>query len=138
MDASRLTSFALFADVDEADLQTLADAVSERLVSAGEPIVRDGDFGYSVFLIESGTVEVTKKGEHVATLGAGDVFGEIAVHHSGRRTADVTAATDARLLVVLNRDMWRVERRLPEIGRTLRETAKERALEQKVVGLTDQ
>lgn len=133
MDVSRLQAFELFADVDEHDLLTLADAVSERAVAAGETIVREGDFGYTVFLIESGSLAVTKNGTPVATLGPGDVFGEIAVEQSGRRTADVTATTESRLLVVLNRDLWRVERRLPEIGRVLRETARRRSLEQQVI-----
>ena len=32
-----------------------------------------------MFAIESGTVEVRANGKHLATLGAGDVFGEVAV-----------------------------------------------------------
>jgi CRP-like cAMP-binding protein len=134
METSRLRAFALFSGVADDDIAALADAASERIVSAGETIVRDGDFGYTVFLIEQGDVDVIKSGEHLTTLHAGDVFGEIAVERSGRRTADVVAATDAQLIVVLNRDLWRVERRLPDIEASLRATAEERALGQQVVG----
>ncbi len=42
---------------------------------------------------------MTREGEEVARLGAGDFFGEIGVLKSERRTATVTADTPMRLLV---------------------------------------
>lgn len=134
MDTDRITALPLFADVPAEDLTALAEAATERLATAGDLLVQEGDFGYTVFLIEQGTAEVVKNGTVVVTLGPGDVFGEIAVHQSGRRTADVRATSDMRLITVLNRDLWKVERRLPEIGTRLRATAKARALQNKVVG----
>jgi len=44
----------------------------------------------------------------------------------GRRTATVVAATDMRLITVLNRDLWRLERESPEIATALRATIAER------------
>lgn len=137
MDPARITALPLFADVDGADVRALAEAASEQQVPAGDYVVRDGDFGYTVFLIEEGTAEVVKDGRLLVVLGPGDVFGEIAVERSGRRTADVRAATDLRLVAVLNRDLWRVERRLPAIRDRLRATAHERALSQQVLGPDD-
>lgn len=133
MDVSRLRAFALFSDVADEDLAALAEAAKERMVSEGEYLVHDGDFGYTVFFIEEGAAEVVKDGQVMAELGPGDVFGEIAVEQSGRRTADVRATAESRLIVILNRDLWRVERRLPEIAEQMRSTARARALSQKVV-----
>jgi voltage-gated potassium channel len=134
MEPARLRAFDLFADVADDDLAAISEAAKERIISEGEYVVHDGDFGYTVFFIEEGAVEVLKNGEVVAALGPGDVFGEVAVEHSGRRTADVRATAESRLIVVLNRDLWRIERRLPEIAEQMRATAKQRALRQKVVG----
>jgi CRP-like cAMP-binding protein len=78
-----------------------------------------------MYAIISGTAEVTQGGTVVRTLGPGDIFGEIAVMASGRRTATVSATTNMELTAVLNRDLWRVERRSPEIGQSLRRTIAE-------------
>lgn len=137
MDVERLSALPLFADVAEADLQALAQAARERIVSEGEMIVREGDFGYTVFLIEEGAVEVIKDGEVVVSLGPGDIFGEVAVEQSGRRTADVRATAESRLIVILNRDLWRVEKRLPQIRETIKRTAHERALDDRIIGRSE-
>lgn len=137
MDVSRLTAFPIFADVDPADLQRLAEAATERMASSGEAIVHEGDFGYTVMLIEEGTADVLKGEAVVASLGPGDVFGEIAVEQAGRRSASVVATSDLRLIVILNRDLWRVERLLPDIATRMRETAQARSLRAQVVGDTE-
>jgi CRP-like cAMP-binding protein len=41
--------------------------------------VEEGRTGYSLYAIESGTADVVINGETVATIGAGDVVGEMAV-----------------------------------------------------------
>jgi cAMP-binding proteins - catabolite gene activator and regulatory subunit of cAMP-dependent protein kinases len=61
-----------------------------------------------------------------ATLGPGDVFGEFAVVASGRRTATVTATSPMRLIVLLKRDVWALERRDPAVAQRLRELVAER------------
>ena len=49
--------------------------------------MQEGDFGYGMFAITSGTADVIIDGAVVRTLGPGDIFGEIAVLSGGRRTA---------------------------------------------------
>src|SRR5262249_21616727 len=46
------------------------------------------------FLIDSGEAEVSSKGVHLATLGPGEPFGEIALIDGGPRSATITATTD--------------------------------------------
>ena len=65
----------------------------------------EGEFGHALFAIESGTAEVSADGETRATLGPGDVFGEIAVMASGRRTASVVATSPMRLVAFFKRDV---------------------------------
>jgi CRP-like cAMP-binding protein len=122
MDAATLSSISLFADLDEERRARLAEVCSEMEVDAGTMLVQEGDFGYSMFAILSGTALVTREGATLRELGPGDVFGEIAVLSSGRRTATVTSTSAMRLVVAMNRDVWRLERESPAVGAALRDT----------------
>jgi CRP-like cAMP-binding protein len=93
----------------------------ETDVAAGDTVLREGDFGYSMLAITSGTAEVLQDGDVLATLGPGDIFGEIAVLSSGRRVASVVATSPMELVTILNRDLWRLEREVPEVASALRE-----------------
>ena len=126
MDAARLNAITLFAGLTPDQRASVAGACDELSVEAGSTLVREGDFGYGMFAITSGTADVVIEGAVVRTLGPGDMFGEIAVLSGGRRTATVIAATDMTLITVLNRDMWRLERESPEIATALRATIAER------------
>ncbi len=84
--------------------------------------MQEGDFGYAMFAIVAGTATVSIDGEDIRTLGPGDVFGEVAVLSGGRRSATVVANTPMRLITVMNRDVWRLERENPKIGSELRAT----------------
>jgi len=76
--------------------------------------------------IEEGSADVLCGTERVAGLLAGDVFGEIALLSSGRRTASVVAVTPMRLITLFKRDLWQIEEQYPVLAEELRATVKER------------
>jgi CRP-like cAMP-binding protein len=126
MEPGRLAVARVFAGLSAADLQALAAVTTEREVAPGELVVAQGDFGHALFVIESGEAEVTVDGVPVATLGCGDVFGEIALLASGRRTASVTAISPLRLLAIFKRDVWRLETAAPRAAERVRSLISER------------
>lgn len=81
------------------DINTFASLGDRFSVPAGRQLARTGEYGREAFFIVSGRVEVRREGEVVATLGAGDVAGELAVTGAVRRNADLVAATAVELIV---------------------------------------
>ncbi len=75
-------------------IEHLASRLRRRSYPAGSVIVHEGDTGDSVFVVISGSADVLAEGRPVATIGAGDVFGEVAVLHDVPRTATVIAETE--------------------------------------------
>ena len=77
--------------------------------SDGEYIFKQGDHGEEMFIINRGNVNIaikTDEGEKVvATLGAGDFFGEMAVIDKGPRSASAKASGET-VCIALNEEMF--------------------------------
>ena len=126
MDPARLDAIPTFAALDEGGRGQLASVMQEVSVEAGATLATERDFAYEMFAIEDGEADVRNDGDLLRSLGAGDVFGEIALLASGRRTATVVATTPMRLLTLFTRDLQRIERRSPEVAEALRAVMHER------------
>ena len=98
-----LRRLALFRPLPPATLDQLASALIAVTATDGDEIIRQGDGGDRFYVIAKGEVDVTSDGLHVATLGEGDYFGEIALLRDVPRTATVTARGDVELFA-LERD----------------------------------
>jgi CRP-like cAMP-binding protein len=126
MDATGIRDITIFAAFDEAQRTCIAGACQELEVEEGATLTEQGEFGYAMFAVTSGTADVFKDGNLVRTLGAGDVFGEIAVFFGGQRTATVVATSPMRLVMLFNGELARLDREVPEVGKALRATVAER------------
>lgn len=84
----------LFAELEERDLEQLARQLHERRFAEGTEVTSEGAGGAGFFVIAEGNADVAVGGEHRASLGPGDFFGEIALIDTGMRSASITAATD--------------------------------------------
>ena len=122
VDAVELRAVALFGSLDDQELESLASCAElVEIPSEGVDLTRQGDFGHAVFAVVGGTADVTVDGSPVRHLGRGDVFGEIAVLSSGRRTATVTSTSPMRLVSVFKRDLWRFADANPGFDDALRQ-----------------
>jgi MFS family permease len=98
-----LRRLALFRPLPPATLDQLASALIAVTATDGDEIIRQGDSGDRFYVIARGEVDVSSDGQHVATQGEGDYFGEIALLRDVPRTATVTAKGDVELFA-LERD----------------------------------
>ena len=95
----------LFAELSDADLEALATSTRVETFKPGQVILREGRVGAAFYVLLSGKVEVIKgiaapEPSVIATLGAGDFFGEIAVMEHVSRTASVRAVAETTCLVI--------------------------------------
>jgi CRP/FNR family transcriptional regulator, cyclic AMP receptor protein len=127
MNEKRLAELPLFEGLDEESLRTIAKVAQEVSVQEGAELVREGDYSYNLTVIDEGQAEVVHDGEVVATLGPGDVFGEIGVLSKGMRNATVRATTKMRLLTLTGWDLRRLRNRIPELEQRVSQLAAERS-----------
>ncbi|MGH7764949.1 MAG: Crp/Fnr family transcriptional regulator [Candidatus Dormibacteraceae bacterium] len=101
-----LSRTALFAGLTPAELEPLLPAFRSRRFATGAYVFREGDPGDRLHLIVSGEVKISRTteagGEVVfAVLGAGEVFGELAVlQENAMRSADAQALAETECFVL--------------------------------------
>jgi CRP-like cAMP-binding protein len=105
-------------------LRQLQVHASEQSVERGQTIFAKGDVGTCLFAILEGQVKVisfSMQGKNAVLnfLGPGDIFGEIALLDGGLRTADVTAVTRCKLIVIDRRDFLPLLHSKPDIAQKL-------------------
>ena len=83
-----------------AELRTIAAAADLVSVDAGRVLCRTDRRALEVFVVVDGMVDVVIGGTTVATLRRGQIVGELGVIDGAPRSADVVAATDARVLTI--------------------------------------
>ncbi|HEX5468517.1 MAG TPA: cyclic nucleotide-binding domain-containing protein [Gaiellaceae bacterium] len=95
-----LRRFNLFADLDRAQLEAIADPDRERSFAGGERILRRGMSGSGFYVILEGEATVKLGDEELNRLRPGDFFGEISTLLEEKLTADVTAESPMRVLEI--------------------------------------
>jgi CRP-like cAMP-binding protein len=124
VDRSRVAALSAFWGLPDEELEAVARIASEREFAEGDTLMSEGDFGYSLFVVDEGSADVLAHGDKVAEVGPGDIVGEVAVLE-GRRTASVVATSTVRAIALFKRDVWTLERDAPEAARRLRAAMQE-------------
>ena len=95
-----LRSTALLSLLPAPALELLARHAQRRTLSAGTTVIAEGDVGDSFYVVESGTMTVSREGDTLRTMGPGSGFGEIALLLDRPRTATVVAQEQVTVLEV--------------------------------------
>jgi len=89
------------------DLYNFLQSYECRIFNPDEMIIRAGDVGDMAYIILDGEVEVLHPDDHsvIATLGQGDIIGELSIFMDDVRTANVVATSNVRTMT-LHRDVF--------------------------------
>jgi CRP/FNR family cyclic AMP-dependent transcriptional regulator len=115
-----LQSVWLFERCTPKELQAIAKLATPLLADDGQVLAREGQTGGEFFVIVEGTAEATIDGIHIATLGPGQFFGEMALLDRGPRVATVVARSSMLLLVLSGREFEElIGKAIPSVSRRM-------------------
>ncbi|XP_028158317.1 cGMP-dependent protein kinase, isozyme 2 forms cD4/T1/T3A/T3B-like isoform X4 [Ostrinia furnacalis] len=89
-------------NLEMTQIREIVDCMYPVEYAMGSLIIKEGDVGSIVYVMEEGRVEVSRENKYLSTMAPGKVFGELAILYNCKRTATIKAATDCRL--------WAIER----------------------------
>ena len=122
------TGLPFFSGLSRDAFVNLVSEIERRTYFPGDILFDEGAPGDSLFVLLSGAVDVSRKGESLATLSAGSVFGELALITGQPRSANVSAIKKCSVFVVHVDDVQRVASAHPEITENIVEFARRRML----------
>ena len=117
--ADALAAVRLFELLDKEDIETLAAVIDSIKISAGEILFRVGEPGDSLFIVETGEVELfindTTGQKIVLTVAErDDFFGDLSMLDNRPRSATARALKDTELLVLDRDDLLLLFRKTPD------------------------
>lgn len=139
--AELLRSVPMFQHLTPGDARAVTQMLHQHTIPAGEVIIRQDDVGDSLFLIARGVIRVCRQDEQVdggaerdlATLMAGDFFGEMALLTGEPRTATCRAVTPCALYELRAADFDQLLTALPPVKSAVERATQERSVQQRSI-----
>jgi CRP/FNR family transcriptional regulator, cyclic AMP receptor protein len=123
MDQSRLKAIPIFSELSDEEAHRLAAYATEQSVADGQILMKQGDYSVELIAIEEGSADVIRDGEKIASLGKGDLIGEMGLFERRPRNADVIATSPMRVLKLTH---WEIRRMSEDTVERIRKVIEER------------
>lgn len=123
---STLGQVPLFSRLSPFERARLAALLQPEQYPRGTTIIREGEPGQALYLIEEGQVVVAQGKQTIAHLDEGTFFGEMALLDQLPHNADVRALTPVEVLTLPAADFAELLRQQPELLVQLKDVAKQR------------
>lgn len=107
MDPNRLKEIPIFSHLSDEEAKRLAAFATETSVADGQILMKQGDYSTELIAIQEGSADVIQNGEKVASLGQGDLIGEMGLIEREPRNADVIATSPMRVMKLTH---WEIRR----------------------------
>jgi CRP/FNR family cyclic AMP-dependent transcriptional regulator len=100
----RLSSSPLCRGLSETELDEILAIAEDVEVQNGKNVFKQGDPADSLFFVARGRIEISKDGQVLASLGIGEVLGELSVlGGSHKRSATARATTEVLVVRIATR-----------------------------------
>jgi len=107
VDPKRLKEIPIFSELSPEEAKRLAAFATETSIAEGQMLMKQGDYSTELIAIEDGDADVLRDGEKVASLGPGDLIGEMGLLERQPRNADVIATSSMRVIKLTH---WEIRR----------------------------
>jgi CRP/FNR family transcriptional regulator, cyclic AMP receptor protein len=107
MDPNRLKEIPIFSHLSDEEAKRLAAFATETSVADGQILMKQGDYSTELIGIQEGTADVIQDGQKIASLGPGDLIGEMGLLDREPRNADVIATSPMRVMKLTH---WEIRR----------------------------
>ena len=127
-----MSQIPLLNQLPPEQIQALLPYISSRTYKKGTTIIRQGDPGDSLFIVEHGEVDIIDEkqaSKKIATLRADDVFGEMAIVTGEPRAATAIAASDTRGWLILKEHFERLLHASPQLAEAVKSLIQTRITE---------
>ncbi|XP_077377579.1 cGMP-dependent protein kinase 1 isoform X2 [Festucalex cinctus] len=90
----------LLRNLDDDETRAVAACMQLTAVHHGCCVIQEGTGGSQAYVVQEGRLDVTKDGEKLLTIEAGEVFGEVALLYNCMQIYSITAQSDSKLWVI--------------------------------------
>ena len=123
MDPNRLKAIPIFSHLSDEEAHRLAAFATETSIAEGQILMKQGDYSVELIAIEEGSADVIRDGDKIASLGEGDLIGEMGLFERRPRNADVIATSPMRVIKLTH---WEIRRMSEDTIERIRQVIEER------------
>jgi CRP/FNR family transcriptional regulator, cyclic AMP receptor protein len=123
MDQTRLKAIPIFADLSDEEAHRLSAFATEQSIAEGQILMKQGDYSVELIAIEEGSADVIRDGQRIASLGKGDLIGEMGLFERRPRNADVIATSPMRVIKLTH---WEIRRMSDDTIERIKQVIEER------------
>lgn len=116
-----------FSDLSDSEVKKIVSAGTYVTVPADWALMGEGTSADKAYLLIAGEVSVRQHGEEIATLGPGDIFGEMGIVNHKLRTATVISKSRLECLHFTREQIQELEKEIPAFRDALESSTQSRA-----------